>query len=150
MGGSLSLFSLSLERPLASFAAKEEFRLFQSRMSSPPPNSHSSSLLFSNLTPQSSRETLGLEPFGEGEEEERETRFKKRGGGREGKEEKGKERETNSSRQSKAIEQREQQKQSTRTGPLPGQAAPERDVGQHAGEGRCEGHERGCVERHWD
>ena len=109
MGGSLSLFSLSLERPLASFAAKEEFRLFQSRMSSPPPNSHSSSLLFSNLTPQSSRETLGLEPFGEGEEEERETRFKKRGGGREGKEEKGKERETNSSRQSKAIEAEQNQ-----------------------------------------
>lgn len=34
------------------------------------------------------------------------------------------------------------------TCPLPGQAAPEGDVGQHSGESRHEGHEGGCVERH--
>ena len=112
------------------------------------PNSHSSSLLFSDSSPQRSTKTLGLEPFEAGKEEERQTRFEKRR--EEGKEKREKKTRKTlfSSRQSKAIEQREQQKQSTRTGPLPGQAAPERDVGQHAGEGRREGHERGCVERH--
>lgn len=46
--------------------------------------------------------------------------------------------------QSKAVSN----KKNWRTCPLPCQAAPERDVGQHAGEGRREGHEGGCVERH--
>jgi len=132
---------------LASFAAKKRGGKVPPTKTCATPNSHSSPLLFSHSSPRSSRQTLGLEPFGAGEEEEGQTRARE--------EEKGKREERKKSLfVAPPIEGKQLSRRTNKinphalTCPLPGQAAPERDVGQHAGEGRREGHERGCVERH--
>lgn len=43
---------------------------------------------------------------------------------------------------------KKEKRKEKRTSALPGQPAPEHDVGEGACEGRDEGHERGCVDGH--
>lgn len=71
MGATLFLFSSTTTVGIVRREKKEEEKKVPPANMLSTPNSLSISLLFSHSSPRSSRRTLGLEPFGAGEEEER-------------------------------------------------------------------------------